>query len=257
MLQSPPGFLVCTHLRTTRVVVLGFFEAFLEVQVIAIVPPHVRMPQYVAEKTLLIQLLERSAGKTESNVMRVELVKCAKRTSYDADTRRLIFIMPDHAAAASWHAKTILFRGKRLQLLCAATMERDDITSPSLPATSAGRHQLQYQVRVLVNGVAARTIQAILASSVSCAVRSVSRGCSHGSEVYDSNFFVATFDTESCPEQLKLVTHIATSGTERVPCFTCYSPYHSSAKCSGRNGDFQVQHHREFTGMPIAPPHVS
>ena len=174
-----------------------------------------------------------------------ELVKGAKRTSYDADTRRLIFIMPDHAAAASWHAKTILFWGKRLQLLCPATMKRDDITAPYLPATSAGRHQLQYQVRVLVNGVAARTIQAILASSVSCAVRSVSRGCSHGSKVYDSNFFVVTLDTVSCPEQLKLVTHIVTSDTDiflhyfrhlqRVPCFTCYSPYHSSARCGGRN----------------------
>ena len=65
------------------------------------------------------------------------------------------------------------------------------------------------------------------------------------SGVYDSNFFVATFDTESCPEQLKLVTHIVTSDTDiflhyfrhlqRVPCFTCYSPYHSSARCGGRN----------------------
>uniref|UniRef100_A0AAV1TRX4 Uncharacterized protein n=1 Tax=Peronospora matthiolae TaxID=2874970 RepID=A0AAV1TRX4_9STRA len=267
MLQSPPGFLVCTHPRATRVVMLDFFEEYLEGKVIAIVPPYVRMPQYIAEKTLLLQLLERSEGQTESDVMSRELVKGAKRTSYDAETRRLTFIMPDQAAAASWHAKMILFRGKRLKLLCPATMEREDITAPSLLATSSGRHQLQYQVRILVNGVAASTVQAILASSVACTVTSVSRGCPLGSEAYDSNFFVATFDMVSCPEQLKLVTHIATSETEiflhhfrhfqRVPCFSCYSPYHSSAKCGGRKGAFQIQHHREFTGIPIAPPHVS
>ena len=84
-----------------------------------------------------------------------KLVQGAKRTSYEADTRRLTFIMPDQAAAASWHAKTILFRGKRLHILCSATIERDDITAPLLPATSIGRHQLHYQVRFLVNGVAA------------------------------------------------------------------------------------------------------
>ena len=143
-----------------------------------------------------------------------ELVKGAKRTSYDADTRRMAFIMPDHAAAASWRAKTILFWGKRLQLLCPATMKRDDITAPYLPATSAGRHQVQYQVRVLVNGVEASTVQAILAYRVPCAVTFVSRGCSYGLDVYGYNFFVATFDTVSYPEQLKLVTNIATSGTE-------------------------------------------
>ena len=85
-----------------------------------------------------------------------ELVKGAKRTSYDADTRRLTSIMPDHASAASWHVKTILFRGKRLQMLCPATLERDDVSTPLLPATSLGRHHLHYQVRVLVNGVAGK-----------------------------------------------------------------------------------------------------
>ena len=94
----------------------------------------------------------------------------------------------------------------------------------------------------------------------------MNRGCSHGAEVYDSNFVVATFDAVACPEQLNLVTHIATSNTEiflhhfrhflRAPCFTCYSPYHSSSKCGGKKGAFHVQHHLEFTGVPIAPPHV-
>uniref|UniRef100_M4C5M1 Uncharacterized protein n=1 Tax=Hyaloperonospora arabidopsidis (strain Emoy2) TaxID=559515 RepID=M4C5M1_HYAAE len=88
MLQSPPGFSVCTPPRTTRVAMLDFFEAYLEGQVIATLPPYVRMPQYIAEKTLLIQLLKGSAGQTESDAMSRELVKGAKMTSYNADTRQ-------------------------------------------------------------------------------------------------------------------------------------------------------------------------
>ena len=87
------------------------------------------MPQYIVEKTLLLQLLERHDGKIEPNDISRELIKGAKQTSYDANTRRLTFIMPDQAAAASWHPKTILFRGKRLQKMFPATPERDDITT--------------------------------------------------------------------------------------------------------------------------------
>ena len=87
----PPGFRVCTHPRATRVVMLDFFEAYVEG--IAIVPPYVHMNQYIAEKTLLLQLLERQEGETGPDVMSRELVKGAKRASYDAETRRLTFIM--------------------------------------------------------------------------------------------------------------------------------------------------------------------
>ena len=79
--------------------------------------------------------------------------------------------------------------------------------------------------------------------------------------------FCGDFRHGSCPEQLKLVTHIATSNMtiflhhfrhfQRVPCFIFYSPYHSSAKCGGRKGIHLVHHHRELTGVPIALPHVS
>ena len=41
------------------------------------------------------------------------------------------------------------------------------------------------------------------------------------------------------------------------PYLTCYSPYHSSSKCGGRKETFQVQYHREFTGVPICLSHVS
>ena len=124
-LHVPAGYKGCD----TR-----FYEAYLEG--IAIVPPYVHMPQYIAEKTLLRQLLERQEGETGPDVMSWELVKNAKRTKYDVDTRRLTFIMPDQAGAASWHAKSILFGRKRLQMFCPATMERDDFTNPLLPATS-------------------------------------------------------------------------------------------------------------------------
>ena len=86
------------------------------------------------------------------------MVKGAMWTSYDADTRRLNYIMPDQAADVSWHFKTILFRGNRLQMLCPDTMERDAITAPLLPAASPGRHQLHYPIRVLFNGVAVSMI---------------------------------------------------------------------------------------------------
>ncbi|CAI5717458.1 unnamed protein product [Peronospora effusa] len=176
VLPSPPSFLVCTHTRATRVAMLDFFEEYFEGKVIAVVPPSVRMPQHIAEKTLLLQLLERHEGEKTSNSLSRKLVKGAKRTCYNSDTRRLIFVLPDQAAAESWHAKFILFRGTRLQLLCPATMERDDIATSLTPSTTSIRNVMQYQVNILVHGVAASTVQAILSSSVSCSVTSVVRG---------------------------------------------------------------------------------
>ena len=63
VLPSPPGFLVCTHPRATRVAMLDFYGDYFEGKIIAVVPPSVRMPQHIAEKTLL-QLLERRDGET-------------------------------------------------------------------------------------------------------------------------------------------------------------------------------------------------
>ena len=80
-MPSPPGVLVCTQPRATQVVMLVFFEAYLEGKVIAIAPSYVRMPQQIAEKTLLLQLLEQKEGETEPGVISRELVKGAKLTS--------------------------------------------------------------------------------------------------------------------------------------------------------------------------------
>ena len=60
----------------------------------------------------------------------------------------------------------------------------------------------------------------------------------------DSNFFVATFNTTSCLDEIRLMTHITTPDTtlfvrhhrhfQRIPCFSCNSPHHSSANCAAR-----------------------
>ena len=68
-LPSSLWFLICTHPRAKRVVMLDFFAAYFKGKVIAIVPPYVRMPQYIAEKTLLLQLLERKEEEIEPDVM--------------------------------------------------------------------------------------------------------------------------------------------------------------------------------------------
>ena len=43
---------------------LDCFEDYFEGKVIAVVPPSIRMPQHIAEKTLLLQLLVRRDEKT-------------------------------------------------------------------------------------------------------------------------------------------------------------------------------------------------
>ena len=73
------------------------------------------MPQYIAEKTMLLQLLERHEWEIEPDVMSREFVKGAKWTSYYADTRRLNLNITYQAAAANRHAKTVLSRGKPIR----------------------------------------------------------------------------------------------------------------------------------------------
>ena len=77
--------------------------------------------------------------------MRRDLVKGAKSNSYDAETRSLTFALTDQAAAAGWHAKSILFRGARLQLSCPATLEREEISADSASATSVGYTLFNYR----------------------------------------------------------------------------------------------------------------
>ena len=84
------------------------------------------------------------------------------------------------------------------------------------------------------------------------------RGCLNGSEVYNFNFVVATFNTTSCPDKIKMVKHITTPDTtlfvhhhlhfQQVPCFSYYSPYLSCVKCAARRGSFLFKHYRELIG---------
>ena len=167
--------------------------------------------------------MERRQGETDPDVLIRDLVKGAKRTSNEANTRRPTFIMSNQAAAASWHAKSILFRGKCFQLLCPDTMKREDITTPSIPETSAGRNFMYYQVRVLVNGVAASTVQAIFASSVSCAVKSVYLRCYHGSDAYDSIFSCRHLTRWPVPNSFSWFRIFRISGRALSPSFSALS----------------------------------
>ena len=60
------------------------------------------MPQHIAEKTLLLQLLERREGQKAVEVLVRNLVKSAKRTCYNSSTLRITFGLPYQAAAAGW-----------------------------------------------------------------------------------------------------------------------------------------------------------
>ena len=75
VLRLPPGFLVCTHPRATQIAMLDFYEDYLEGKIIADVPPSVRTPQHIAEKTLLLQLLVRREEETSFDPTSRELVK--------------------------------------------------------------------------------------------------------------------------------------------------------------------------------------
>ncbi|CAI5703591.1 unnamed protein product [Peronospora effusa] len=103
------------------------------------------MPQHIAEKIRFLQLLERREGETNSD----SLSGCGELA-----------------------CKFVSFRGNRLQLLCPATKERDDIATSLTPSITLIRNIMQYQVRLLVQGVAASTVQAILSSSVSSSMTS-------------------------------------------------------------------------------------
>ena len=69
MHSSPPGCFFCTHTLALRIVMLDSFESYLIGGAIALVLPYVRMPQYIAEKTLLPQLLKYCEVETYTDVL--------------------------------------------------------------------------------------------------------------------------------------------------------------------------------------------
>ena len=56
------------------------------------------MPRFVAEKILLLQLMEGNPESTPEALLTHALVRAAKRTNYDGVTRRLRFTLADRAA---------------------------------------------------------------------------------------------------------------------------------------------------------------
>ena len=215
------------------------------------------MPRFIAEKALLLQLLEDKQDQTLEAILTRTLVRAAKRTHYDSVTRRLTFTLADRAAAFGWHSKDIEYRGSRLRLQCPTILEREDSPLHVSDNYAFGGDPLRYQVRVLATGVSAGAIEALLSASVDCSIVSVARAPLASAELYDSNFFLVTFDTPECPQPLRQVTHISAPGLslflhhfrqyQRVPCFGCYSPFHTISRCTGQDVTVQSVHHRNFS----------
>ena len=155
---------------------LEYYEAYLEGKVVAIVPSSIQIPQHIAEKILLLQLLERREDQTAVEDLVCNLFKSAKRTCYDSSTRGIAFVLPDQVATSGWHSKVIGYRGAKHQLLCLASTEREDLPLNTTTDRPHSRGLLQYKLRVLANGVSDETFQAILSSSVTCTVTSFTRG---------------------------------------------------------------------------------
>ena len=170
------------------------------------------MPRYIAEKTILLQLLEDKRESTPDALLTRELVLSSKRTSYEYSTRRLTFTLADQAAEIGWHSKRIMYRGASLRLLCPTILECEDSPLNKPVHLRFGTDELRYQAMVLATGVSAGAIETILYASVDCAVVSVSRASNASTTSYDSNFYLATFDSRECPEPLTLFTHITASG---------------------------------------------
>ena len=127
MLDAPPAFLACTHSSSDRIAIREYFEFSLEGELVAIVPPHVRMPKDIAERTLLAQLAVSEKVNTPGHNQICNLIRQVKRAEYNDATRRLIFVVKDRLSTDSWHHKSILFRGTNLKLLSTSKLEEEDM----------------------------------------------------------------------------------------------------------------------------------
>ncbi|KAF1322649.1 hypothetical protein FI667_g11031, partial [Globisporangium splendens] len=262
VLDAPPAFLVCTHRLTHRVAFLDFFETYLEGELVAIVPPQVRMPKHVAERTLLAQLAVAEKENTPGHIQTCNLIRQVKRANYNGATRRLTFVVKDTLLADSWHHKSIQFRGTYLKLLSASKLEEEDMQMEVDNVAPHDGEQLRYQVRVLTHCMPVTEVKQVLGTSTECKVMSVTRHSVGRSDAYNSNYFLVVFDSDTCPPQLKGVTHIEAGNHSlylhhfqqhsRIPCFNCYNPEHSRTKCPRASGEIESAHHRTF-GSKVHP----
>ncbi|KAF1336358.1 hypothetical protein FI667_g278, partial [Globisporangium splendens] len=231
VLEAPPAFLACTHTFLQRMAYVKFFEDCLEGTVVAVVPPRILMPEHIAEKTILMQLLaSEPAGSAGYKNLR-EWIQNVKHLYYTAATRRLTFIVKKQSIATKWHRREIKFRNEKLVLLSTAKLEEEDDRCDIDNVIPHQADALQYQ---------------------SCPLRAPRAR----DGAYDSNFWVVIFNSEECPPQLKDVTHISAEGFSifvhhhqrysRIPCFQCFDPSHPKSKCTRAPGDRQMQFHRDF-----------
>ncbi|KAF1319012.1 hypothetical protein FI667_g13391, partial [Globisporangium splendens] len=99
ILDAPPAFLACTHTFVQRITYVKFFEDYLEGTVVAVVPPHLLMQEHVAEKTILMQLLASEPVGSKGYTTTCEWIRSVKRLFYNAETRRLTFVVKDQSVA--------------------------------------------------------------------------------------------------------------------------------------------------------------
>lgn len=224
-----------------RIAYLQYLEEQLEGQLLAVVPATLRMPRHIAATTLLTQLILSHTTKTEDLRTTGELIHLAKRTSYNHAERTIRFVVADHQTAA-WHMRKIRFHGERLQLLSKAKMAELD-NRADLGTAAADKNALKYSLRVLADSIPATKVMQILGSCTERKLLSLRRYPKNQQTAYGPNFFVAIYETTSCPPELEGVTHI-TAGRHSlflhhhrmhpwIPCFQCFSPEQSSTQCTG------------------------
>ncbi|KAF1333576.1 reverse transcriptase, partial [Globisporangium splendens] len=256
VLDAPPAFLACTHTFLQRMAYVKFFEDCLEGTVVAVVPPRILMPEHIAEKTILMQLLASEPAGSAGYKNLCEWIQNVKRLYYTAATRRLTFIVKDQSTATKWHRREIKFRNEKLVLLSTAKLEEEDDRCDIDNTIPHQADALQYQVRVVAPGLGNDVVGQLIALSTECEVVSIARAPRARDGAYDSNFWVVIFNSEECPPQLKDVTHISAKGFSifvhhhqrysRIPCFQCFDPSHPKSKCTRAPGDCQMQFHRDF-----------
>ncbi|KAF1326560.1 hypothetical protein FI667_g8403, partial [Globisporangium splendens] len=256
VLDAPPAFLACTHTFLQRMAYVKFFEDCLEGTVVAVVPPRILIPEHIAEKTILMQLLASEPAGSAGYKNLCEWIQNVKRLYYTAATRRLTFIVKDQSTATKWHRREIKFRNEKLALLSTAKLEEEDDRCDIDNVIPHQADALQYQVRVVAPGLGNDVVGQLIALSTECEVVSIARAPRARDGAYDSNFWVVIFNSEECPPQLKDVTHISAQGFSifvhhhqrysRIPCFQCFDPSHPKSKCTRAPGDRQMQFHRDF-----------
>ena len=74
------------------------------------------------------------------------------------------------------------------------------------------------------------------------------------------NFYVATFNSAACSDQLRLVTHILAGGVSTIDNSSEYRasratrPITRAQKCSSTRGNILHDHHRMFSALGTSKP---